>query len=146
VELEFQGEESVKVEPGKALSMLADPNFLARTIPDFSEYEPLSGSELLGRVRIGLTVVSGTMKVRLKVQERLESSLKIAVEASGLGSEVRISITFDFFSKNGETLMSWRASADISGLLSGLGSTLLRGYSERKIDEVMRTIRQALEA
>jgi carbon monoxide dehydrogenase subunit G len=41
--------------------------------------------------------------------------------------------------------MSWKADAEISGVMAGIGSSLLRGFATKKVTEIFDGITKSLE-
>ncbi len=130
----------------KVYSLLTDTNFLAKTLPDAEDVHVIDASMLEARIKLRVAVVSSTLKVKLKV-EKTEPPSKATLLADGTGSGSNLKIN-SVFTLSGEmpTTMSWSADAEITGVMAGLGSTLLKGFATKKIAEIFQGITQAVEA
>jgi len=124
---------------------LTDPNFLARTLPDSEEVRVVDGSTLEARTRVRVAVVSSTLKVRMTVSgSEPPNRATLLVEGSGSGSTLKITSTF-VLTGDSPTRMEWTAAADVGGIMAGLGSTLLKSFASKKVDEIFAGITKAIE-
>ncbi len=145
MELHLDGSVTINASPSKVFALLTDPNFLAKTLPDSEEVRVIDGSTLEAKVRVKVAVVSSKLKVKMTVAEReAPVRAKLLVEGSGSGSSMRISSTFTL-TGGSNTTVSWAADADISGLIAGLGSTLLKSFAAKKVEEIFGGITSAIE-
>ena len=146
MELHFGGSSVINASRQTVFGRLTDPNFLARTIPDSEEVRVLDGSTLEGKVRVRLGVVSSSLKVRMTVEGKAPGErATLRVEGSGSGSSMKISSTFSL-TGDAPTTMEWRADAEISGVMAGLGSTLLKSFAGKKVEEIFSGITKAIES
>ncbi len=44
------------------------------------------------------------------------------------------------------TKMAWSAEADLSGLMAGIGSQILKGQSEKQVSQIFSNIKAKLES
>jgi len=72
-------------------------------------------------LKVRIALVSASMKVRIRIGEREKPSFgTLYVEGSGSGSNVKITSRFEL--SNGQTtLMKWKATVDVTGVMAGLG-------------------------
>jgi len=146
MQLHLEGSRTIHLKRARAFGLLTDPNFIARSLPDASEVIVLDRDSLEAKVKVKLSIVSGTLNMRLRISDRsAPSRARLTAEGSGTGSGVRVNSTFEL-EGDGSTTMKWSAEAEITGLMAGLGSTLLRGFAEKKVGEIFDGITRALEA
>ncbi|MDV3293802.1 MAG: carbon monoxide dehydrogenase subunit G [Nitrososphaerales archaeon] len=145
MELHLDGSVTINASPSRVFGLLTDPNFLAKTLPDSEDVRVIDGSTLEAKIKVGVAVASSTLKVKMMVAERAAPvKARLLVEGSGGGSSMRISSTFTLTGES-TTKMSWTADADITGLIAGLGSTLLRSFATKKVEEIFGGITLAIE-
>ena len=126
--------------------MLTDPKFIATALPDAVDVSVLDQNSLEAKMRVKLSVVSSTMKVRLRVSDRVPpSTARLLVEGSGSGSNLRVSTTFTLEGEGSATKMRWAAEVEVTGLMGGLGAVVLRGFAERKVSEIFAGITKGIE-
>jgi uncharacterized protein len=146
MELHLEGSNSMNSSREKVFSLLTDPNFIAKTLPDADDVQVLDGSSLQARMKLRIAVVSGTLKMKMTISRTTPpSKATLIAEGTGSGSNLRITSVFEL-SGGAPTTMSWTADAEISGVMAGLGSTLLKGFATKKVAEIFAGITKAVEA
>jgi carbon monoxide dehydrogenase subunit G len=135
----------MKAPREKVYALLTDPKFLAKTLPDAEEVRVLDDSNLEARVKLRIAVVTSSMKLKLRVS-RVDPPSRAALlaEGSGSGSNLKITSTFDL-SGDMPTTMAWSADAEITGVMAGIGSTLLKGFATKKVGEIFSGITKSVE-
>lgn len=145
MELHLNGSTTINAPRQTVFNRLTDPNFFARTLPDSEDVHVVDGSTLEAKVKVKIAVVSSTLRVRMTVSGREPPDrATLFVEGSGGGSSLKISSNFTL-TGDSPTRMDWTADADLSGIMAGLGSTLLKGFATKKVDEIFRGITEAIE-
>ena len=130
----------------KVYSLLTDPNFISKTLPDAEDVRILDGSSLEAKMKLRVAVVSTTLRMKMTVVRTappLEATL--VAEGTGSGSSLKITSVFDL-SEDSPTMMAWSADAEIGGAMAGIGSTLLKGFATKKVAEIFSGIIKAVEA
>ena len=145
MQLHLDGSNAINAPREKVFSLLTDPAFLAKTLPDAEEVKVLGPDCLEAKVKLRVAVVSSTMKMKLKVGDKVPpEKATLTAEGSGSGSSLKIASVFNL-SDGGATTMSWSADAEITGVMAGIGSTLLRGFATKKVAEIFQGIIRAVE-
>lgn len=145
MELHLEGSTSINAPRQTVFGRLTDPSFLAKALPDSEEVRVTDGSTFEGKVKVKLAVVSSALKVRMTVSAKEPpNKATLSVEGSGSGSTLRITSAFTL-TGDSPTKMEWTADADISGIMAGLGSTLLKSFASKKVDEIFSGITKAIE-
>jgi carbon monoxide dehydrogenase subunit G len=130
----------------KVFALLTDPNFLAKTLPDADDIHVFDSQSLEARIKLRIAVVSSTMKMKMRVANvDPPSRATLVVEGTGSGSGIKITSVFVL---EGElsTTMKWSADAEITGVMAGLGSTLLKGFATKKVAEIFAGVTRAVES
>ena len=145
MEIRLSGSNIINASRQTVFDRLTNPDFLARSLPDSEDVRVVDPSTIEGKVKVKVAVVSSTLKVRMTVSGKaaLEKAT-LRVEGSGSGSALRITSNFTL-TGDAPTKMEWTADAEITGVMAGLGSTLLKGFATKKVDEIFSGITKAIE-
>jgi len=146
MKLHLQGSNTLNSSREKVYSLLTDPNFISKTLPDAEDVRVLDGSSLEAKMKLRVAVVSTTLRMKMTVVRTappLEATL--VAEGTGSGSSLKITSVFDL-SEDSPTMMAWSADAEIGGVMAGIGSTLLKGFATKKVAEIFSGIIKAVEA
>ncbi|QQG48884.1 MAG: carbon monoxide dehydrogenase subunit G [archaeon] len=145
MQIHLEGSNKINAPRERVFSMLTDPHFLAKTLPDAEDVRVLDASSLEAKLKLRVAVVSSTLKVRMSIADKTPpSKATLLAEGSGSGSNMRINSTFTL-EGDSPTTMSWSADADITGVMAGLGSALLKGFATKKVAEIFSGITKAVE-
>lgn len=145
MEVHLSGSNSINATRQAIFDRLTSPDFLAKALPDSEEVRVIDGSTLEAKVRVRVAVVSATLKVRVTVAGKVPpEKATLQVDGSGSGSTLRIASTFTL-TGDSPAQMNWTADADMTGVMAGLGSALLKSFATRKVDEIFSGITRAIE-
>ncbi|MDG6902624.1 MAG: SRPBCC family protein [Nitrososphaerota archaeon] len=146
MQLHLEGSNAIKASADRVYSMLTDPGFVAKTLPDAEDVRVLDGSSLEAKIKLRIAVVSSTLRMRLTIGKTAPpTKATMTAEGSGSGSAMKITSVFEL-SGGPSTTMRWSADADITGVMAGIGSTLLKGFATKKVSEIFTSITAAVEA
>ncbi len=145
MQIHLEGSNSMKASRETVFNLLTDPNFIAKTLPDAEDVRVLDGSSLEARLKLRVAVVSSRLNIKMTVTEKEPPSrATLLAEGSGSGSNIKITSVFTLEGDD-PTTMNWSADADIGGVMSGLGSIVLRGFATKKVAEIFAGITRAVE-
>ena len=146
LQLHLDGSNSMNAPQERVFSLLTDPNFLAKTLPDAEDVRVTGPGSLEAKLKLRVAVVSSTLRLKMSVADKSPpNKATLLAEATGSGSTMKISSVFTLEGSS-PTTMSWSADAEISGVMAGLGSSLLRGFATKKVGEIFQGITKAVEA
>ncbi len=146
MQLHLDGSTSIEAEKEIVFNKLTDVKFIAGTLPDAEEVKIIDSNTLEAKLKVRVAVVTSTLKLRMSIDDTEPSSrAKLVAEASGSGSHLTISSTFELAGSR-PTALSWSADAEITGVMAGLGSSILKGFATKKVGEIFAGITKALEA
>jgi len=147
VQLHLTGSTTINAKRERVFQLLTDPNFIATTLPDAVEVALLDKESLEAKMKVKVALISSSIKVRLRITDRVPpSSARLLAEGSGSGSNLKIISTFSLEGDGTTTTrLSWVADAEITGLMAGLGSLVLRGFAEKKVGEIFAGITKGIE-
>jgi carbon monoxide dehydrogenase subunit G len=143
----LDGTVSIRTTPEKTFAALSDPQFMISTIPDLQSSKIIDQNHFEAKIKIGISVVRGTvdMKFELRDQER-GNHAKLIGDGSGAGSKMHIEGILDLSPDGEGTKMAWSADADLSGLMAGIGSQILKGQSEKQVSQIFSNIKAKLDS
>lgn len=145
MQLHLDGSNSINAPMAKVFSLLTDARFIARNLQDAEDVRVLDESVLEAKLKVRVALVSSTQNVRLTIADRQPpSKAKLLVDGSGSGSSMKVVSEFTL-SGGSPTTMAWAADADVTGVMAGLGSTILRGFAAKKVAEIFDGITKAME-
>ncbi len=145
MQFHFEGSNSINSSRERVYSLLTDPAFVAKSLPDAEAVRVLDGSSLEAKMKLRVAVVSTSLKMRMTIiRTEPPSKATLQAEGTGSGSTLRISSVFELRGDS-PTTMSWSADAEIGGVMAGIGSALLKGFAARKVSEIFAGITRAVE-
>ncbi len=146
MQLHLDGSNAINAPRSKVYALLTDSAFIARTLPDAEDVRVIDPQSLEAKIKLRVAVVSASMKVKLTIA-KTEPTTKatLVAEGTGSGSSMKITSVFDL-AGDGPTTMGWSADAEITGVMAGLGSSLLKGFATKKVAEIFEGITSAVEA
>ncbi|MDG7011187.1 MAG: SRPBCC family protein [Nitrososphaerota archaeon] len=146
MQLHLEGSNAMNAPAARVYSLLTDPSFVAKTLPDAEDVHVLDGSSLEARIKLRIAVVSSALKMKLTIDRTSPPGrATLVAEGSGSGSHMKITSVFEL-TGDSSTTMRWSADAEITGVMAGMGSTLLKGFATKKVEEIFTGITTAVEA
>ena len=145
MQLHLEGSNAINSPKERVYSLLTDPSFISKTLPDAEDVRVLDATSLEAKMKLRIAVVSATMKMKMTV-ERTEPPNRASMVAEGTGSGSTMKITSTFgLTGDSPTMIAWAADAEITGVMAGIGSSLLRGFAAKKVAEIFSGISKAIE-
>ncbi len=145
MQLHLEGSNSMNSSRERVYSLLTDPVFISKTLPDAEDVRVLDGSSLEAKMKLRVAVVSTSLRMKMTVvRDDPPSKARLRAEGTGGGSTLKISSVFEL-QGDSPTTMSWSADAEIGGVMAGIGSTLLKGFAAKKVSEIFAGITRAVE-
>jgi uncharacterized protein len=145
MQLHLDGSNSIRAPRDRVYSLLTDPDFVAKTLPDAEDVHVLDDSSLEAKIKLRVAVVSSTLRIKMTiVKTDPPSKAELVAEGSGSGSSMKITSVFSL-EGDAPTTMKWSAEAEITGVMAGIGSSLLKGFATKKVGEIFSGITKAVE-
>ncbi len=145
MQIHLDGSNKLNAPRESVYSKLTDPSFLAKTIPDAEDVHVLDSNSLEAKLKLRIAVVSSTLKMKMTVADREPTTkASLLAEGTGSGSNIKIASTFTLEGDT-STTMKWSADAEITGVMAGLGSSLLKGFATKRVAEIFEGITKAIE-
>ena len=145
MQLHLDGSDTIGAPRERVYALLTDPNFLAKSLPDAEDVKVLDASSLEAKLKLRVAIVSSSIKMKMTVnKDEPPVKASLLAEGAGSGSNLKISSVFTLTGDE-KTSMSWSADAEITGVMAGLGSSLLKGFATKKVAEIFGDITKAVE-
>lgn len=147
MQLHLEGSTELKVDLDTAYNRLTNLEIMTKALPDAEDVKVIDSDIAEATIKLRIALVSTRVKMKVKISgKRPPSHAELSAEGSGSGSHIKIFSTFDL-EKGPEqsTKMTWSADAEITGLMAGIGSTMLRGFAEKRVAEIFDAIGIAME-
>jgi uncharacterized protein len=145
MQLHLEGTETLNLPKERVFQLLTDPNFLAKSLPDAQESRVVDGNTVEAKMKIGISFLTTTMATKMKLADLVPSNhARLLVEGTGSGSSMKITSDFNLEGEN-PTKMRWVADAEITGVMAGIGSSIIKGFAEKKVKEIFQDIKKAME-
>ncbi len=137
----------INASPEKTFASLSDPTFMVATIPDLQSSRIIDQDHFEAKIKVGISVIRGTVDMKFELKEKSGGNhARLIGDGSGAGSKMHIESELDISSEDSGTKMAWSADADISGLMAGIGSQILKGQSEKQVTQIFANIKSKLES
>jgi uncharacterized protein len=145
MQLHLEGAEDLALPRERVYQLLTDSKFIAKSLPDAQETKVIDDSSLEARMKIGISFLTTNMNVKMKIVDKVPPQhARLQVEGVGSGSSMKINSDFDL-EGDSATKMKWVADAEITGVMAGIGSSILKGFAEKKVKEIFEGIKKAME-
>ena len=146
MQVHLEGSTIINAPRASVFGLLTDTKFLAETLPDAEDVRVLDDRNLEAKLKVRVALVSTSLRAKMTLTEvEPPAKARLAAVAAGSGSNISIESAFEL-TGDSPTTMKWSADADITGVMAGLGSTLLKGFATKKVAEIFSGITRAIEA
>ena len=143
--MHLQGSFESRAPRSVVWGFLLNPQDIAPCFPDLQSLDVLSPDSFKAKVKVGVSVVRGSMDFEFKVTDKVPtSSAKLMGTGRGVGSTVDIQTKFDLEDAGSGTKVSWAADVNVGGIMAGLGSKLLDSTSSKMVEQVIENLKSKL--
>jgi carbon monoxide dehydrogenase subunit G len=147
MQLHLEGSNELKLDPETAYTRLTNLELMTKALPDAEDVRVIDSDTAEATMKLRIALVSTRLRMKVKIQgKRPSTHAELSAEGSGSGSHVKLYSIFDLEKTTGSTTkMTWSANADITGIMAGIGSAMLKGFAERRVGEIFEAISRAIE-
>lgn len=134
--LEFEGEQTLDRPPEALWPYFTDPDVLAACAPGCRSMELRSPHEIAVRLAVGVGSVKPEFDVDVIVTEATHPAV-LSMRAIGHAPRNEFELTADMEldpTDDGGTVVTWRATADVSGTIASLGGRALKSVTKRLVN------------
>jgi carbon monoxide dehydrogenase subunit G len=145
--MHLEGSFESLASPKIVWEFLMNPNEIAPCFPDLQSLEVLTPDSFKAKVKVGLSVVRGTMDLEFTIADKIpNTSAKLIGTGRGVGSTLALQTAFTLTGSGSGTRVTWVADAKISGVMAGLGTKLIDSASQKMVTQVLETLEEKLKA
>ncbi|MBX3356154.1 MAG: SRPBCC family protein [Phycisphaeraceae bacterium] len=146
----FSGEEDLPHSPDRIFALLTDPSAFAKIIPGVVSSERVDEKTLKAVVRPGFSFLKTNLTITLVVAERTppgDALLRVDTKGIGLTMQVESRIHVEPAPNGSGSRVRWQAEVvKMSGLVTAVGSTLIRASANKVIRDGWDGVRAHLAA
>lgn len=136
----------IRTTPDRIYQSLNNLEFMVTAIPDLQSYKIVDADHFEAKIKIGISLVRGTVDMKFFLTDKVEGQrAKLVGDGAGAGSNLHIESTFELSSAQDGTMMKWYSDAELGGVISGIGGSMLKGQSEKMISQIFQNIKSKLE-
>lgn len=130
--LELKGEQVLPAGQAELWALLNDPEVLAKTIPGCNAVRAIGPDRYEMGLKLQVANVSGEYMGSVAIEEKREPEhYVLAVEGQGSIGFMKGSASFDLVAQGeGETLLRYAGSAEVGGVVAGVGQRVLSGVAK----------------
>ena len=144
MQLHLEGAEDLALPRERVFQLLTDSSFIAKSLPDAQETKVIDDSSIEAKMKIGISFLTTKMDMKMKIVDKIPPQhARLLAEGAGSGSNMKITSDFDL-EGDASTKMKWVAEAEITGVMAGIGSSILKGFAEKKVKEIFEGIKNAM--
>jgi uncharacterized protein len=148
MQIHLDGSSEFGLDQETAYKRLTNLDIMTRALPDAEDVKVIDSDTAEATMKLRIALVSTRLRMQVKIFGRRPSShAELSAEGSGSGSHVKMASTFDLESVEGgrKTRMTWSANAEITGIMAGIGSLMLKSFAQKRVSEMFEAIRNAVE-
>ena len=124
-----------------------NPNDIAPCFPELQSLEVTSQDSFKAKVKVGISVVKGTMDFDFRIVEKTPPGAARLIGAGrGVGSNIEIQTAFTLDELGSGTKVGWIADVTVGGIMAGLGTKLLDSTSSKMVEQVLGNLQERLKA
>lgn len=125
--MELSGEHTFSAPREQVWTFMLDPDTLKSCLPGCEELEVIGEDEYAATMKIGIGMIKGTFKGKVKISDKQEpSSYRMTIEGKGPQGQVSGDGTLELEEQNGGTLVKWSGDANVRGMLARVGSRVIK--------------------
>lgn len=144
----FRGEEVFQAAPQRTFEALADPDVIARCIPDLVSSERVDDRMLQCIVKPGFSFIRAKMKmtVALSEVEAPGRTLVLDIASKGIGASMKVRCRVSVHEHGEASRIEWEARiTELGGLIAAVSPTLIRGAADKIVHEGWSRLRGIVE-
>jgi 2-furoyl-CoA dehydrogenase large subunit len=120
---------------------------MVTAVPDIQSSKIIDQDHFEAKIKVGISLVRGTVDMKFAISDKRDQNhARLVADGAGAGSKMHIDSVIDLAPDSEGTRMTWAADADISGLMAGIGSQILKGQSEKQVSQIFSNIKQKIES
>jgi uncharacterized protein len=148
VNLQYNGQEHIPVEPAAVWAFVADPEKVGHCLPDVIQVTVKDATHFDAVVGVGVGPVRGRFTFRFEMQpDEAARRMRMTISGGGFGSAVDLTAGADIVpGAAGGTTLNWNGSAVMRGPVAAVGGRVLDAQAKKLIAQTFANVRGKLSA
>jgi carbon monoxide dehydrogenase subunit G len=143
--LHLEGTEILYLPRERVFQLLTDADFLVKSLPNARETKVMEDNTIEAKIRFGISSLTTTMAATMKLADFSHAHhARLILEGAGSGSRMKITSDFNLEGEN-PTRMKWVSNAEISGVMAGINSSMIKGFARKKVREIFQDLKKTME-
>ena len=126
-------------------AFLTDPEKFAPLLPDFKSLEVEDDRTFVVKLRVGVSNIRGTARVRLELVEDVPPERAVFKGAGKMpGGATELTARFDLEEAGSGTRVRWQGEAQIMGKIASIAGGLLEPLAQKNLQRLIDAVQNAL--
>ena len=143
--MDIEGKYTFQAPIEQVWNALLDPEVLAKSLPGVENMRVVGPDTYEATMHVGVAAVKGTYSGKVAIMDKqAPSQYHLQAEGSGTRGFVKADGTIDLAQQNGNTIASYKGSAQLGGAIAGVGMRVLPGVAKMMINQFFGAIADEL--
>ena len=146
MKINFSGLFELKAPMEKVFDFISDPKTIAPLVPDIEKLEIIDDKNFKGNLKIGIGPLKGSFEGKGVITELIRPNHgALILEGSSVVGKVKVIVNIDLSENGGVTQLKWNADAEMSGLITGMGESMLKSINQTETKKIFEKVKEKLE-
>ena len=124
---------------------LMDPEVLKDCLPGCEELEPVGTDAYRARLKVGIAAIKGSYVGSVSIHDKVSpEKYRMVVEGKGAPGFLRGEASIELGEEGTETLLSYRGSVQVGGMIAGVGQRLVQGAARMVVRNFFKALSKRL--
>ncbi len=145
--MDIEGTYTFQAPIEQVWAALLDPDVLARSLPGIEHMRPTGPDAYEATMHVGVAAVKGAYSGKVVILDKQEPThYRLQADGSSARGFVKAEGTVDLAQQNGNTIASYKGSAQLGGAIAGVGMRMVSGVAKMMINQFFGSIAEELRA
>lgn len=124
----LNGSYSISAPRQAVWAALMDPEVLKKCLPGCEKLDPVGPDAYRAQMMVGIAAIKGSYRGSVSIHEKVApEKFRMVVEGKGSPGFLRGEGSIELEEEGSETLLSYRGTAQVGGMIAGVGQRLVQG-------------------
>jgi carbon monoxide dehydrogenase subunit G len=143
MQVDFGGDEEFNASIEAVRNFVKNVEKVAACIPDSGNFSKKDDTHFTMNIEPGLGVVKGSLPLNCSLSTDGDAYTYL-IDGKGLGSQVKVTLTINPYSKGGATGVKWKSVIEIKGIMGGIGEPVIRKITEEYVQKIITNAKQEI--
>ena len=144
--LDFGGIEEIAASNERIRAFVMEAKQVASCIPDSQNFSKIDESHFTLDVKIGVGAVGGLFAMAVELKDLGQGRYLYTIRGRGSGSSIDIALNINVAGRKGNNaVVEWSSTADLKGIISGLGEQIIKQVTRSEIDRILENAKKKIE-